>query len=106
MKGIRFKLLIYTSVLMILLLLFNILLQSNILNRYYSNIQKDKLISYAQSIEEKLINPNEFQLEVNRISNMLNARISIYDKDGILVYQKYSHTMGMVGKTMNMEKNI
>lgn len=104
MKGIRFKLLIYTSILMILLLAFNILLQGNILNRYYSNTQKDKLISYAQDIEKSLINTDKLQLEVNRISNMLNARISIYDENGMLIYQKYSHAMGMVGKTMNIEK--
>ncbi|WDC84363.1 hypothetical protein PL321_00540 [Caloramator sp. mosi_1] len=52
MKGIRLKLIVYTSLLMIILLVFNILLQSNILNRYYSNTEKDKLISYARIIEK------------------------------------------------------
>lgn len=105
MKGIRLKLFIYTSLLMILLLIFNILLQSSILSRYYSNTEKDKLISYAQIIEKNLLNSNQLSIELNRIANTLNARISIYDNKGNIIYKDYSHIMGMTGKIMNIEKS-
>ncbi|MCX7884822.1 MAG: HAMP domain-containing histidine kinase [Caloramator sp.] len=105
MKGIRLKLFIYTSLLMILLLIFNILLQSSILNRYYSNTEKDKLISYAKVIEKNLLNPEELETEADRISSNLNARISIYDDRGNIIYKNYSHMMGMTGKIMNIEKS-
>ncbi|WP_203635463.1 hypothetical protein, partial [Thermobrachium celere] len=82
MKGIRSKLIIYTSLLMIILLVFNVLLQSNILNKYYSNTEKDKLISYAQIIEKNLLTPNKLTSETEKISTTLNARISIYDGSG------------------------
>ncbi|SKA83102.1 Signal transduction histidine kinase [Caloramator quimbayensis] len=105
MKGIRLKLFIYISLLMILLLLFNILLQSSILNRYYSNTEKDKLISYAQIIEKNLLNPKELSSQIDRISSNLNARVSIYDDRGNIIYKDYSHMMGMTGKIMNIEKS-
>lgn len=105
MKGIKLKLLIYTSLLMLLLLIFNILIQSNILNRYYSNTEKDKLISYAQIIEKNISNPNELTQQIQRISSTLNARISIYDEGGNLITQEYSHMMGMTGKILNIEKS-
>ncbi|MCX7951760.1 MAG: HAMP domain-containing histidine kinase [Clostridiales bacterium] len=105
MKGIKLKLLIYTSLLMLLLLIFNILIQSNILNRYYSKTEKDKLISYAQIIEKNISNPNELTLQLQRISSTLNAKISIYDENGNLITQEYSHMMGMTGKILNIEKS-
>lgn len=105
MKGIRSKLIIYTSLLMIILLVFNVLLQSNILNRYYSNTEKDKLISYAQIIEKNLLTPNKLTSETEKISSTLNARISIYDGSGNIIFKEYSHMMGMTGKIMNIEKN-
>lgn len=105
MKGIRFKLIIYTSLLMIILLIFNVLIQSNILNRYYSNTEKDKLISYAQIIEKNLLNPKELTSEIERITSTLNAKISIYDSNGNIIFKEYSHMMGMTGKIMNIEKS-
>ncbi|WP_027307827.1 cell wall metabolism sensor histidine kinase WalK [Caloramator sp. ALD01] len=105
MRGIRYKLIVYTSLLMIILLVFNVLLQSNILNRYYSNTERDKLISYAQVIEKNLLNQDKLTSEIEKISSTLNARISIYDSNGDIVFKEYSHMMGMTGKIMNIEKN-
>jgi signal transduction histidine kinase len=105
MRGIRYKLIKYTALLMVILLVFNVLLQSNILNRYYSNTERDKLISYAQVIEKNLINPNNLTSEIEKISSTLNARVSIYNSSGDIVFREYSHMMGMTGKILNIEKS-
>ncbi|WDU82700.1 hypothetical protein [Caloramator sp. Dgby_cultured_2] len=84
MKGIRFKLLIYTSLLLTLLLLANYLLQGNLITRFYSINERNKLINYAKEVSEyypeDIIKMKDAALSVARA---IGGRVSIFDKKEI-----------------------
>jgi len=99
MKGIRFKLLIYTSLLLTLLLLANYLLQGNLITRFYSINERDKLINYAKEVTqyypEDIIKMKDAALSIARA---IGGRVSIFDKKGNMIFQSGNYMYGRTSK--------
>lgn len=99
MKGIRFKLLIYTSLLLTLLLLANYLLQGNLITRFYSTSEKNKLINHAKEVAQyypkNVIGMKDAALSVART---LGGKVSVFDDKGNVIFQSGNFMFGRTSK--------
>jgi len=100
MKGIRFKLLVYTSLLLSVLLLANYVLQTNLIDRFYSNNEKNKLIGYAKKIAFYYEDINNMTKEALKVANTIGGRVSIFDSNGNMIFQSGNY---MFGRTYRIE---
>ncbi|KRQ86330.1 Signal transduction histidine-protein kinase ArlS [Caloramator mitchellensis] len=99
MKGIRLKLLVYTSLLLMILLFVNYLLQGNLITRFYNANERDRLVNYAQKIasyyKEDIDKMKETALGV---ANTVGGRVSIFDEKGNIIFQSGNFMFGRTAK--------
>ncbi|MCX7904475.1 MAG: HAMP domain-containing histidine kinase [Caloramator sp.] len=99
MKGIRFKLLIYTSLLLTLLLLANYLLQGNLITKFYSTSEKNKLINHAKEVAQYYPKDiNGMKNAVLNIARALGGKVSIFDDKGNVIFQSGNFMYGRTSK--------
>lgn len=103
MKGIRFKLWIYTSLLLVTLLGLTYLMQSSILDSFYINRESGNLKDQAQKLSDILSESGgvkDITSEMDYIVSLTGGRAALYDESGIL--KTYSGRF-MQGRLINIE---
>ncbi|WAM31685.1 sensor histidine kinase [Caldicellulosiruptor naganoensis] len=103
MRRISFKLLIYTTILLLFMLGLSFFLQGNIVTSGFKANLKNRMIQYAKDISYKFKNNFDYSSEANNIANIINGRVSIYNANGNIIE---SYGRFMFGRTRNIERQI
>lgn len=106
MKGIRFKLWIYTSLLLLSLLGLTYIMQSTILDRFYISRESGNLRDQAKKLVDILESQDskkDISAEMEYIASLNGGRASVYDENGrLLAYAGHY----MQGRLANIEADM
>lgn len=106
MKSIKFRLWIYTSLLLFTMLLITYLMQGSIIDRFYANREKVDIAKQGQNLSETIAEKGiskDFTSEIDYVVRATGGRVSVYDSSGVLT--AYSGKL-MMGKIMMLEESM
>lgn len=106
MKSIKFRLWIYTSLLLFTMLLITYLMQGSIIDRFYANREKVDIAKQGQNLSETIAEKGiskDFVSEIDYVARATGGRVSVYDSSGVLT--AYSGKL-MMGKIMMLEESM